>query len=178
LPAERASRRVRLFLALWPDQAIQADIDAHASGWTLPRSCLRYGTQDWHVTLHFLGAVAMERVPELAQAVDLPMDPFQLLLDKPQLWPRGLAVLGATQVPPALRDLHGRLGAAVAAVGLPLEARTYRPHVTLARRAEGAVAPKGPVSVTWPARSFALVVSTGSRDRRYEVLREYRRRAG
>jgi 2'-5' RNA ligase len=162
MPAERASRRVRLFLALWPDQAIRADIDAHASCWTLPQSCLCYGPQDWHVTLHFLGPVAMERVPDLAQAVDLPMDPFQLLLDKPQLWPRGLAVLGAAQVPPALCDLHARLGAAVAAVGLPAEERTYR----------------GPVSVTWPVRSFALVVSTGSRDRRYEVLREYGRQAG
>ena len=172
------ARSVRLFLALWPDAAVRASIAAHAAGWSLPRGCLKYRPDDWHVTLHYIGGLAIERIGTLADAVDQPMEPFELVLDEARPWPRGLAVLEASWVPAPLQDLHRRLGVALAGSGLPVEQRTYRPHVTLARRAEGALAPEGLAPVSWPARSFALVVSTGSRDHRYEVLREYRRQAG
>ncbi len=167
-------RNVRLFLALWPDAAVRAAIAAHVAAWSLPRGCLKYRPDDWHVTLHYIGGLAIDRIGILADAIDQPMEPFDLLLDEPRSWPRGLAVLEASQVPAPMQDLHRRLGAALADSGLPVERRPYRPHVTLARRAEGALAPCGRAPVRWPARSFALVVSTGNSGHRYEVLREYR----
>jgi 2'-5' RNA ligase len=166
-------RSLRLFLAIWPDAAVRAGIAEHADGWALPTGCLRYQPQDWHVTLHFIGGLAMERIGGLADAVDLPVEPFHLLLDKPQVWPRGIAVLGVTRVPAALAELQRRLGAALAGFGLPLEQRAYRPHVTLARRAAGAVAPRGGAPVAWPVQDFALVVSTGDMRRRYEVIARF-----
>ena len=171
-------RGVRLFLALWPDAAVRASIAAHAAGWSLPHGCLKYDPHDWHVTLHYIGGLAIERIGSLADAIDLPIEPFDLLLDEPHLWPRGLAVLEASKVPAPLQDLHRRLGAALCESGLPVERRPYRPHVTLARRAEGALAPRDGVPVRWPVRSFALVVSSGRSDHRYEVLREYRWQTG
>jgi 2'-5' RNA ligase len=167
--------RLRLFLALWPDQAVADSLAEHARCWSLPSDCLRYAPRDWHVTLHFLGSVASERLPELADALDVSVDPFELVLDAPQLWPRGLAILGATRVPEALHDLHRRLADALAAQDLPVERRTYRPHVTLARRAGAAMPPKDPAAVAWRAQDFVLVVSTGKPDRRYEVICRYPR---
>jgi 2'-5' RNA ligase len=168
------SRSLRLFLALWPDEAVRARIADHAAAWSLPPGCLRYQPWDWHVTLHYIGPLAIGRAAALADAVDLPIEPFELQLDKPRLWPRGLAILESSQVPAALQDLHRRLAAALSRSDVPLEQRPYRPHVTLARGADGALVPPGRAPVRWPARSFALVVSTGSSDQRYEVLREYR----
>ena len=166
-------RNLRLFLALWPDPAVARKVAGHARHWSFPPGCRRYGPQDWHVTLHFLGSVATERLPDLVEAIDLPLESCDLLLDRPQLWPRGLAVLCAMQVPPALLDLHRRLADALAGLDLPVEQRTYRPHVTLARNAGDATTPvDGPV-VAWPVRDFALVVSTGRPDRRYEVIGRY-----
>jgi 2'-5' RNA ligase len=72
-----------------------------------------------------------------------------------------------------LRDLHQRLGDALAGQGLPVEERTYRPHVTLARRASAAIAPIDNPGVAWPVQDFALVASTGKPDRRYEVICRY-----
>ena len=129
------------------------------------------------MTLHFIGSVDLPGLPALADAVDLPMEPFDLLLDTPRSWPRGLAVLEAARLPAALSRLHRRLGESLQRLGLPVEERTYRPHVTFARRAAGAVGPKEAAPVKWAARSFALVVSTGNRQQRYQVLREYPRAA-
>ncbi|TXT37990.1 MAG: 2'-5' RNA ligase [Comamonadaceae bacterium] len=163
----------RLFLALWPDDRIRVQIAAHADDWRWPHECARYSPQDWHVTLHFLGNVDADRVPDIATAADLPCPPFELVLDQPQLWPRGLAVLCTTQLPPELRALHARLGQALRGLGLPLETRPYQAHVTLARHAAAASPPAVAAPVVWPVRGFALVASSRDKAQRYRVLRQY-----
>lgn len=173
-PAKSDKRRShRLFLALWPDEAIRRAVDDHSGAWTMPPGCLRYAPSDWHVTLHFLGSVTAQRVPDIAAAVDMPLEPFVLVLDQPRIWPRGLAVVCASAVPQALMSLHDRLSHALRGVDQSVEARPYRPHLTLARRAVGAIRPTAPAPVPWPVDSFALVVSTGKTDHRYSVLQEF-----
>lgn len=164
----------RLFLALWPEDGVRAQIAAHASQWTWPAGSARYLPTDWHVTLHFIGAVDAGRMEGIAAGAAVPFQPFTLNLDQPTLWPHGLAVLCAKGVPPPLRSLHGRLGQALHGLGLPVESRPYQPHVTLARQAGAAVPPKTCTPVVWPVRSYALVVSTGDREQRYQVIRWYR----
>ena len=91
-----------------------------------------------HLTLHFLGDVAPELVPELQAAISLNiadcMAPW-LELHKPGAFPnqRRPRVLwaGSDQLPPALEQLHQALGQALTSVGVPLERRAYHPHVTL-----------------------------------------------
>jgi len=163
-----------LFLALWPDDTVRCRIREHADRWVFPSGSVRYGPPDWHVTLHFLGRVPAERVPDLAVNIDVPREPFELVLDRPTIWPRGLAVVSASTTPRALKSLHARLGEALLGMEQAVETRPYRPHLTLARRAEAAVMPDPPVPVVWPVSGFVLVVSTGRPDHRYEVLREYR----
>jgi len=166
-------RTQRLFLALWPDDGVRAQIAAHAAHWRWPGTCARYHPADWHATLHFLGNVDADRVPEIAAAANVPCQAFELVLDQPRLWPRGLAVLCATALPAELRALHARLGQALHGLGLALETRPYQAHVTLARHAAAASPPAAAVPVVWPVRGFALVMSTGDTDQRYRVLRQY-----
>ena len=163
----------RLFLALWPDEAVRERIAEHASQWLWNADCVRYAPQDWHLTLHFIGAVPAERVSAIAAAVALPCTPFELVLDQPMLWPHGLAVLGAATLPAPLQALHERLGEALRALDLPLEARRYRPHLTLARHAAAARPPAEAAPLSWPVRAYMLALSTGRTDQRYQFLRRY-----
>jgi len=166
--------RQRLFLALWPDDGVRRQLAAHAEQWRWPAGCMRYAPQDWHATLHFIGDVASEKVQSIATAAALPLQPFGLVFDQPRLWPRGLAVLCASEPPAALIRLHEALGQALGALDLALDPRPYVPHVTLARRAEAAIAPRVFAPVQWPVQCFALVLSTGLKAPRYRVLRQYR----
>lgn len=164
----------RLFLALWPDAGVREQLAAHADQWRWPAGGTRYAPQDWHVTLHFIGDVAIDQVDAFAAAAAVPFQPFELVLDRPALWPRGLAVLCATEVPAALKGLIDQLGQALRALDLALDKRPYVPHVTLARHAEAAIAPPACTPVSWPVQGFALVVSTGLKVPRYRVIRQYR----
>ena len=167
------SHTQRLFLALWPDGPARHQLSLHARAWTWPPDCVQYLPVDWHVTLHFIGEVPTVRVADIAANVVLPFQAFECVLERPRLWPHGLAVLCANKVPAALQDLHDRLGDALCGLGLPVETRPYCPHVTLARRADTAVLPVIPPSVVWQISRYALVVSTGKRDGHYRTIREY-----
>ncbi|PIY27656.1 MAG: RNA 2',3'-cyclic phosphodiesterase [Comamonadaceae bacterium CG_4_9_14_3_um_filter_60_33] len=173
-----ASSSQRLFLALWPDDSVRVQLAAHADQWLWPAGCVRYAPADWHVTLHFMGDVAAEKVQAIAAAVALPFQPldlvFNLVFDQPRLWPQGLAVLCASELPAALKNLHEALGQALRVLDLALDKRPYMPHITLARHAEAAVAPEACVPVVWPVNDFALVLSTGQKQQRYRILRHYR----
>ncbi len=164
---------MRLFLALWPDAAVRRRVAAHADAWALPAGRGRMSPDDWHVTLHFLGSVAADRIPAVAEALEVRCEPFELVLDQPRLWPGGLAVVEAAVVPAPLEALHAALAQSLVRLDLPVEQRRFRPHVTLARHAAGAVPPKQTVPIVWPARGYGLGVSTGRPEQRYAVLREY-----
>lgn len=163
----------RLFLALWPDAAVQSQLAAHAQQWSWPAGCAPYQPQDWHVTLHFIGRVDASQVTELTARAAVPFQPFNLVLDKPALWPHGLAVLCPGEFPKHLWSLFDRLGHVLRGLDLTVETRPYRPHLTLARRAQGAMAPSTLAPVKWLVQSYALAVSTGDSDTRYQIQRTY-----
>ena len=174
---ETPSDSARLFLALWPDAALRDALRAHRDAWTWPRGAVPVPADKLHLTLHFLGAQPRARVPDLLDGLAVPFDPVKLTLDVPAIWHNGVAVLephgGLTATPPALLDLHARLTQALVALGLAPEARPYRPHVTMARRAAGAGMPPDATALDWTADGYALVESHVGQGG-YRVLRTYR----
>lgn len=169
-----APTKQRLFLTLWPDDDVRGQLLAHAGQWRWPAGCVNYVQADFHATLHFIGPVAAGQVEHLAACADVPFQPFEWVLDQPMLWPHGLAVLGARNIPDSLQTLHDRLGEVLRQLGLPVESRAYRPHVTLARHAGAATLPEACVPLVWRVNGVALVVSTGQKEGRYRVFRQYR----
>lgn len=170
---QAAAGSVRLFLALLPSDAIQAALALHRDQWSWPAQAVLYAPQDWHLTLHFIGAVPRPRLDELRAALAVPLTPFELRLERPELWPHGLAVLCPEAVPAALRQLYAELGQALRGLGLRTDARPYRPHLTLARHAAPARPPPARPLPDWRVQSYALMVSTGHAAQRYQVLRHY-----
>jgi RNA 2',3'-cyclic 3'-phosphodiesterase len=171
MAAANPSPTVRLFVAFWPSAATRDALLAHADAWSWPAAARRTRPERLQVTLHFLGSVESELVPVLKKRLDLAWTGCELLLDRAQVWPSGIAVIEATEVPPALAALQARLGERLEGLGLALEARRYRPHVTLARKAFGARPPPAPVR--WHAGpGFALVQSLPG-GRGYENLQVF-----
>jgi len=163
----------RLFLALWPEPAVRHQLREARDAWQWPRGAGPVHADKLHVTLHFLGSVPTVRLPELLEGFSVPFEPFRLDLGQPVLWPHGIAVLEPLSEPPELLALHARLRDALPALGLQPEARTYRPHVTMARRAAGAGIPEHGPAIGWDVRGYALVESRTGDGGAYTVLREY-----
>jgi 2'-5' RNA ligase len=160
----------RLFLALWPDDAVRDQLRACRDAWTWPRGATPVDSNKLHVTLHFLGNQPTAQLPEFLDGFQVPFEPFDLQFGRPALQRSGIAWIEPHTEPQALLDLHARLLDALVALGLTPEARTYRPHVTMARRANGAVIPAAGPAIDWAITHYALVESRAGS---YTVLREY-----
>jgi RNA 2',3'-cyclic 3'-phosphodiesterase len=160
----------RLFLALWPDDAVRDQLRAWRDAWTWPRGAAPVHTAKLHVTLHFLGHLPTARLPALRDGFQVPFDPFRLQFGRPELSRNGIAWLAPHDEPQGLLDLHTRLSDALLALGLTPEARAYRPHVTMARRASGAGVPASGPRIDWAIAHYALVESRAGA---YTLLKEY-----
>ncbi|NML45398.1 RNA 2',3'-cyclic phosphodiesterase [Ramlibacter sp. G-1-2-2] len=131
----------RLFLGLWPSAEVRGAIVRQADTWRWPAGARRTQPERLHVTLHFLGNVAVERIQPLREALPARWDGCLLELDQAEVSPGGIVVLEAGTVPAPLAALHADLAAVLERLGLPVETRPYRPHVTLARKGQGAQPP-------------------------------------
>lgn len=165
----------RLFIALWPTPAARRALQDWLAPCTWPAGAAVVAPERLHVTLHFLGQVPAARVPALRTALQAPalaLAPGELCFDRVQHWAHGVVVLAPAAVPEPLARLHTQLAQVLDDLGLPVEARPFRPHVTLARKAAGAVlpdAPAAPRGLCWPVRGYALVESAGG----YRTLQRY-----
>lgn len=159
----------RLFIALWPDPGIRDELAAWRDGWTWPRKATPVRSERLHATLHFIGEVADDRIPALRAALHVPFSPFTLEFGHCALWPHGIAVLEPGAVPEPLLELHDSLGQVLARLALPVDERPYRPHVTMARRAAGAMLPATKLTVRWPVDHYALMSSGDG----YTTLQRY-----
>ena len=161
---------MRLFLALWPDDAVRARLAAAQADWGWAPRAARVPPERLHLTLHFLGEVAEPDAAALRQRLPPLPRRFELCFDRPLLWPHGIAVLEAQTAPAALTELHVALGDTLLGLGLRTEQRAYRPHLTLARHAQGSVPPAEGTRIRWPVDGYVLVRSHGGPPPHYELL--------
>jgi 2'-5' RNA ligase len=163
----------RLFVALWPTAALAGALHAQC-GVCAPAPHARVvEPQRVHLTLHFLGAVPRQTLPALVTALHVPFQPFELRFSHCEQWPHGLRVAVPDAAVPPLLGLHAALGEALQGLGLPVEARPFRPHLTLARHTTAPLpAPNGP-ALCWPVRHYVLVESQASPPGAYRVVHAY-----
>lgn len=169
--ATHAAPSLRLFIALWPTPAVRAALAARRDGVGWPARAAPVLDDRLHLTLHFLGAVAIERLTDLVPTLAVPWPGCAIALGDAARWPYGLVVLPVQRPPAALLELHKGLGDRLAGLGLPVEQRAFRPHVTLARRAERAQLPAASAPLRWRPADYALVRSDPATG--YHVLARY-----
>lgn len=160
----------RLFIGLWPTPAVLQAVLAQRERWSWPTGARLVAAPKLHLTLHFLGDVATARIPDLIAALGGPVPALVLTLDTAAVWRQGVAVLAPGAPPPELLALHDHLGATLQRLSLPVETRRFRPHLTLARDARGAMPPAAVEPIDWPVSACRLAQS---QDGRYETLAQW-----
>jgi 2'-5' RNA ligase len=175
LSGEAPIRRetARLFLALWPSPRLRKALLEHQEAWRWPPRASLVRPEKLHLTLHFIGNVPRDRVALFIKELEVPFLPFTLDFGPPELWHSGVAVLQPKAPPAGLQRLHDALGQALQQLELPVESREFRPHITLARRASGSLAPTDKPVLHWPVRSYVLVESRPEPASRYRLLKRY-----
>lgn len=168
----RQPATARVFFALWPTAAEQAQLTA----WQLQLKPLCGGRvmrdQTLHATLIFIGSVASGRLEALQQAArEVCAEDFELRLDQARYWGHNHIVYAApSDTPQPLVQLVDTLAQHLEAHGFKFDRRDYRPHVTLVRKARcnDATLPAMPPA-NWQIHDFALMQST-----QWDGLPEYR----
>ncbi len=160
---------LRLFFALWPDQATRKEVAARQQG-VVGRPTR---PDNLHLTLAFLGQQPATALPLLEAALAaLPATPLPLLLNHSGYFPRHrIAWIGPEPAPAALLALQQNLTQALAQLPLRYEAPAhFMPHVTLARNAPAAPDP-AMAPVAWRSSQIVLVQSdTLAQGAHYRVL--------
>jgi 2'-5' RNA ligase len=158
-----AASPLRLFFALWPDQAARKALarlalevarDGHGNA---PRE------SNLHLTLVFLGDVPRDRLNSLValgEHVASRSQPFPLALQRIGGTSYRIAWIAPEKIAEPLHALQAALAQALAAEDFPRERRMFRPHVTLARECtrsthHGSIPPIG-----WRVERLSLVAST------------------
>jgi 2'-5' RNA ligase len=115
--------------------------------------------EDVHLTLVFLGSATSAQLDcARDRAARLSGEAFELIVDRLGGFGRsGIYWAGASQTPDALAHLVHELQGGARACDFVVDDRPFRPHITLARRAQGVRG--GPIDppLHWIATDFCLV---------------------
>lgn len=158
--------QARVFFSLWPPPEAAQRLAAVAESVASTAGGRATRRESIHLTLAFLGDVAVERLPDLERvARGVRGEAFALTLDRFAVWRHNrIFQAGCSVLPPALADLSVSLNAALQAAGFAVDTRrTFTPHVTLVHKIVAFAAARPACEpLTWNNRRFVLVRSTPS----------------
>lgn len=167
--ARIAKKTARVFFALWPDQRAQQQLGELAQ--RLQSACggRRTRTETIHLTLVFLGEVAISRLDGLRLAADAVVKSkasgFDWVLDEIRYWKHNrIAWAGTSKIPQELLDLVNALQNSLTAAGFAFDQQAYVPHITLLRKAGCHDLPELAEPIAWRAREWVLVKSEPASD--------------
>lgn len=160
---------LRLFFALWPDDATSSALLRLQSG--MHGRLIPYA--NLHITLAFLGQQPAALLPDLKDVLArLPRSEITLNLDQIGYFRRNrIAWAGTRQVSEQLVALHSHLAQALQGRNISFDnGHKFEPHITLAR--DASLPPDITFDpIVWHARQVALVQSTtASSGSSYRVL--------
>jgi 2'-5' RNA ligase len=157
-----------MFFALWPQSSLQLTL-AETTRDALPAKGARaVPTENFHVTLAFLGSVPERRMQDLGSVARRVAGLFSagaasllLTFDRMEYWKKAqvLCVLAETQSSQVLA-LADALTAEATAAGFKPDPKPFRPHVTVARKVAARPIRMPKIQpAQWSFDRFALVES-------------------
>jgi 2'-5' RNA ligase len=153
--------QLRLFFGLWPDPLVRECIATELAELVDGLDGRQLPPANYHVTMAFLGEVAITDLAEIqAAAQRVRVVPFELQLTHTGYWPNTqIAWLGADGCPPELSGMVNALTTELIAIGIQPQTEPYEPHVSLARRASGCAQIRLAAPISWQVDGFALLRS-------------------
>jgi 2'-5' RNA ligase len=164
-----------LFFAIWPNKEVRSEL-MRIQQTVCGHSGRLHHPEDLHLTLVFLGRVPPERIDCIEQVANgVTAVPFTLNLDRTGYWKRPHIVwCSPEQTPEPLNQLVHDLQLGLTNCGFQPEKRTYKPHVTLARKARPVKNSELDHSIVWSPHEFVLA---GSHSRaelpRYTIIKSW-----
>lgn len=171
----------RLFLALWPDDALRVQLLGVAGRLKALEELSGSWLEPWryHVTLHFLGDSSEFRRDQAEAArravARLRLRAFVWTLDRVDSFhgSRPPCILRSASDPPALLDLWQQLREALILEGLGKSLSSqFTPHLTLAYARQALPEPITIAPLVWKVQRLVLIHS-GSALPRYELLAQW-----
>ena len=165
---------MRLFFALWPDEAAASKLAEAAKELALLAGGKPVPPTKIHLTLAFLGDLDEGRLDAAKQAAEgLEHESFEMVLDRwGSFGGARVAWAGCAEPPGALVRLHADLAQRLRKAGFVLDDRPYSPHVTLARKVTRTVGRRKAEPIGWRAQEVALVRSVLGKGS-YETLKSW-----
>jgi len=166
---------VRAFFAL----EVPAQTREAIARWRLhavPRLRRAVASENFHITVHFLGNLQERHLDSVCAQVDtLRVEPFDLCLDTSGYFPgSGIFWIGPGVVATALPALVKALREVSRNSGLNTSHRAYHPHLTLFRNCRSRPPRPSPVpDFHIPCNGFTLFESTDPSGAHYTVLRRW-----
>jgi 2'-5' RNA ligase len=166
----------RYFFALWPDKAVRDRLSALAQT-SQPEKGRRHSVDDLHITLVFLGQIVPSQLRCIEDVADtIRGRVFELSIDHTGYWPRPRIFWASPrETPQALSQLVADLNNGLMGCGHEPERRSYKPHVTLYRKAHRTFPTQLAEPIIWQVNEFVLASSANpdSSGTRYQVLRRW-----
>jgi 2'-5' RNA ligase len=172
-PESLAAETSRVFFALWPDEAIRGQFMQWAR--LLHETCGGGITRpgNLHITLAFLGNVAVSRLDKLKLlAGKLGGSAFNLNFTSPGYWSHNRIVWAAPdETPQVLSDLVKKLECSLQIAGFSFDERPYVSHLTLLRNARWDPPARPLKNIKWEISEFVLLRSKQAERRaEYEIV--------
>ncbi len=130
-------KKCRLFFALWPSEKQRRQIDSAIEPYRASLTGKWTVRDNWHVTVVFIGGILVSDIPALqAAACEVRCPAIKLRFERLDYWARPkIMCLQADSVSNQLIELVTSLESAARTIGFKPEKRSYRPHMTIARKA-------------------------------------------
>lgn len=173
------TKPIRVFFAIFPDKSVQAQLAHQAKQLEFSFSGSAIKMQHIHLTLLFLGNIAIHRLEVLQQAMkNVSAEKFEFKLEEICYWKHNQIVYSqAKQFPVALFTLVDTLKSAVSEAGFLIDTRAYKPHVTLIRKATHGAKINLDTPVVWHVNEWFLIQSKQTeRGAEYIPLSQWRLR--
>jgi len=150
----------RLFFALWPDNKTQSSLYHVARQFNNEKIRL-VKKSNLHITLEFLGEVSEYDQQQLIDQANLiKAEPFEIKLSNVGWWKKpGVLWVSSRHIQQTLTNLAESIKQIVEQQGLETDKRSYKPHVTIARKVKQVQLTKQSFDIRWQVNSFVLVES-------------------
>ena len=150
----------RLFFALWPDNKTQSSL-YHVARQFKNEKVRLVKESNLHITLEFLGEVSEYDQQQLIDQANLiKAKPFEIKLSNVGWWKKpGVLWIAPQHIPQSMTNLVESIKQIVEKQGLETDKRSYKPHITVARKVKQIQLPEQSIDIRWQVDSFALIES-------------------
>lgn len=152
---------IRVFFAIFPNKLVQKQLAHQAEILESTYGGRKVRTQHLHLTLLFLGDISTHRIEALQQTMkNISAKKFALSLDEICYWKRNQIIyIQAKQFSTELLFLIDSLKIALSEAGFLFDKRSYRPHVTLIRKATHTTEINLNTPIKWHVNKWSLIQS-------------------